>query len=190
MADVAAEYREKLLDAVVETDEGLMERYLEGQELDAHEVAAALKTAVTKGEVFPVACGVATKNLGTHALLDLLVEGVPSPAKKSSSIDVDGAATAVFVFKTVADPFAGRINLFRVLKGRASTGHDARQPPCQGEGTARSLLELQGKEHKPRHSTSSKATSAPSQSSRRHRQETSSPTRSRRAARLRPPSPS
>src|SRR3990172_176308 len=56
LAGLAAEYREKLLDAVVETDESLMERYLEGEELDPHDVAAALKTAVTRGEVFPVAC--------------------------------------------------------------------------------------------------------------------------------------
>jgi elongation factor G len=149
MADAAAEYREKLLDAVVETDEGLMERYLEGQELDAHEVAAALKAAVTKGEVFPVACGVATKNLGTHALLDLLVEGVPSPAKKSSSIDVDGASTAVFVFKTVADPFAGRINLFRVLKGRVTADTTLVNLRAKAKERLGSLLELQGKEHKP-----------------------------------------
>ena len=137
MADVVAEYREKLLDAVVETDEGLMERYLDGQELDAQEVAAALKTAVTNGEVFPVACGVASKNLGTHALLDLLVEGVPSPAKKGSPIDVDGATTALFVFKTVADPFAGRINLFRVLAGTVTGRDDARQPACEGQGAPR-----------------------------------------------------
>ena len=58
-----------------------MERYLEGEELGVEEVAAALKSAVTRGELFPVACGVATKNLGTTALLDLLVEGVPSPAQ-------------------------------------------------------------------------------------------------------------
>jgi len=149
MAGVVAEYREKLLDAVVETDEGLMERYLEGQELDASEVAAALKAAVTSGDVFPVACGVATKNLGTHALLDLLVEGVPSPAKKASSIDVDGASTALFVFKTVADPFAGRINLFRVLKGRATA--ETTLVNLRGKAKERlgSLLELQGKEHKP-----------------------------------------
>ncbi len=149
MAEIAAEYREKLLDAVVETDEALMERYLEGQELDAHEVAAALKAAVTKGEVFPVACGVATKNLGTHAVLDLLVEGVPSPAKKGSPIDVGSASTAVFVFKTVADPFAGRINLFRVLKGRV-TG-ETTLVNLRGKSKERlgSLLELQGKEHKP-----------------------------------------
>jgi elongation factor G len=149
LADQVAEYREKLLDGVVETDEGLMERYLDGQELDAHEVAAALKTAVTNGELFPVACGVATKNLGTHALLDLLVEGVPSPAKKGSPIDVDGASTAAFVFKTVADPFAGRINLFRVLKGTITP--ETTLVDLRGKSKERlgSLLDLQGKEHHP-----------------------------------------
>ncbi|MEX0850222.1 MAG: elongation factor G [Gaiellaceae bacterium] len=149
MADVAAEYREKLLDAVVETDEGLMERYLDGQELDAHEVASALKAAVTNGEVFPVACGVASKNLGTHAVLDLLVEGVPSPAKKGSPIDVDGAGTAVFVFKTVADPFAGRINLFRVLRGTITAESTLVNLRTKGKERFGSLLELQGKEHTP-----------------------------------------
>jgi elongation factor G len=149
MADVVAEYREKLLDAVVETDEGLMERYLEGQELDAAEVAAALKAAVTNGDVFPVACGVATKNLGPHALLDLLVEGVPSPAKKGSPIDVDGASTAVFVFKTVADPFAGRINLFRVLKGTVTAESTLVNLRAKSKERLGSLLELNGKEHKP-----------------------------------------
>src|SRR5262245_41403628 len=111
--DTVENYRTQLLDSVVETDEGLMERYLDGEELGTEEVAHALKDAVTRGELFPVACGVATKNLGTTALLDLLVEGVPSPAKRPASIDVNGAGTAAFVFKTVADPFAGRINLFR-----------------------------------------------------------------------------
>jgi len=149
MAELAAEYREKLLDSVVETDEGLMERYLDGQELGAEEVAAALKTAVTKGEVFPVACGVATKNLGTHALLDLLVEGVPSPAKKGSPIDVDGAQTALLVFKTVADPFAGRINLFRVLKGTVTAETTLVNLRAKSKERLGSLLELQGKEHKP-----------------------------------------
>jgi elongation factor G len=149
MSAIAAEYREKLLDAVVETDEGLMERYLEGEELDAEEVASALKTAVTNGEVFPVACGVATKNLGTHAVLDLLVEGIPSPAKKGSPIDVDGASTAVFVFKTVADPFAGRINLFRVLKGTATAETTLVNLRAKGKERLGTLLEVQGKEHHP-----------------------------------------
>jgi elongation factor G len=149
MSELAAEYREKLLDSVVETDEGLMERYLEGQELGAEEVAAALKAAVARGEVFPVACGVATKNLGTHALLDLLVEGVPSPARAGSPIDVDGAQTAVLVFKTVADPFAGRINLFRVLSGTVTADTSLVNLRTKGKERMGSLLELQGKDHKP-----------------------------------------
>jgi elongation factor G len=149
MADVVAEYREKLLDAVVETDEGLMERYLDGQELDAHEVAAALKAAVTSGDVFPVACGVATKNLGTHAVLDLLVEGVASPAKKGSPIEVDGASTAAFVFKTVADPFAGKINVFRVLAGKITPDTTLVNLREKSKERMGSLLELQGKEHHP-----------------------------------------
>src|SRR5881409_3823011 len=95
------EYREKLLDAVVETDEGLMERYLDGQELSPEEVAKALKEAVTRGEVFPVAAAVSTKNLGTTALLDLLVEGVPSPARKGGPVAIEGASTGAFVFKTI-----------------------------------------------------------------------------------------
>src|SRR3954453_20656097 len=116
MAASAEEYRTKLLDAVVETDEALMERYLGGEEIPAADIAATLKNAVTRDEIYPVACGVATKNLGTHALLDLIVEGVPSPAKKGSPIDTD-ANVAAFIFKTVADPFAGRISIFRVYAG-------------------------------------------------------------------------
>jgi elongation factor G len=141
------QYRERLLDAVVETDEGLMERYLEGQELSPAEVAKALKDAVTRGEVFPVACGVASKNLGTTAVLDLLVEGVPSPARKGAPISVDGADTAAFVFKTIADPFAGRINVFRVLNGTFkgdSTIVNARSHAKERVGQ---LMQLEGKEH-------------------------------------------
>jgi elongation factor G len=147
MADQAAEYREKLLDAVVETDEGLMERYLDGQELSAEEVASALKDAVTRGEVFPVAAAVATKNLGTTALLDLLVEGVPSPAKKGGALDLEGANTGVFVFKTIADPFAGRINVFRVLQGTVSSDTTLTDTRTHAKERFGSLMRLQGKEH-------------------------------------------
>jgi len=147
MAGVVAEYREKLLDEVVQSDEGLMERYLEGEELSVEEVAHALKDAVTRGEVFPVACGVATKNLGARSMLDLIVEGVPSPAKKGAPIEVDGAATAAFVFKTIADPFAGRINLFRVLQGEIGTDSTLTDARTHGKERMGTLLQLQGKEH-------------------------------------------
>jgi elongation factor G len=147
LADQVAEYREKLLDSVVETDEGLMERYLDGQELTDEEVAHALKDAMTRGEIFPVACGVATKNLGTTAVLDLIVEGVPSPAKRDFDVHIDGAGSAAFVFKTVADPFAGRINVFRVLEG--TVGSDATLVNSRSHNKERvgALLTLQGKEH-------------------------------------------
>ncbi|MFN2468288.1 MAG: elongation factor G [Gaiellaceae bacterium] len=151
LADVVAEYREKLLDAVVETDEALMERYLDGQELAVEEVAKALKDAVTRGELFPVACAVPTKNLGTTALLDLLVEGVPSPAKKGvlAGFELEGAETAAFVFKTLADPFAGRINVFRVLKGTLASDSNLVNPRTHAKERVGQLLSLQGKDHTP-----------------------------------------
>jgi elongation factor G len=147
LADQVAEYREKLLDSVVETDEGLMERYLDGQELADEEVAHALKDAVTRGEIFPVACGVATKNLGTTAVLDLLVEGVPSPAKKDFDVHIEGAGSAAFVFKTVADPFAGRINVFRVLEGSVKSDATLVNSRSHNKERVGQLLTLQGKEH-------------------------------------------
>jgi elongation factor G len=147
LAEQVAEYREKLLDSVVETDEALMERYLEGEELGAEEVADCLKAAVTRGDLFPVACGVATKNLGTTALLDLLVEGIPSPEDKETAISVDGAGTAAFVFKTIADPFAGRINVFRVLSGTISGDSTLVNARAHSKERVGQLLTLQGKEH-------------------------------------------
>ena len=147
MADAVQQHRTQLLDSVVETDEALMERYLEGEELGTEEVAHALKDAVTRGELFPVACGVATKNLGTTALLDLLVEGVPSPAKRPPAIDVDGVGTAAFVFKTVADPFAGRINLFRVLSGTLDSDSTVVNSRNRSKERVGQLLTLQGKDH-------------------------------------------
>ena len=147
LADQAAEYREKLLDTVVETDESLMERYLEGGELSNEEVAQALKDAVTRGEVFPVAAGVATKNLGTTALLDLVVEGIPSPAKRPSPIEVGDGGTAAFVFKTIADPFAGRINVFRVLSGTLKSDSTVVNVRSRQKERLGHILLLQGKEH-------------------------------------------
>ena len=147
LQDQVQEYREKLLDAVVETDEALMERYLDGQELSVEEVAHALKDAVTRGEVFPVACGVASKNLGTIALLDLLVEGVPSPAKKGEPMEIPNTKTAAFVFKTIADPFAGRINVFRVLHGSVGGDVNLVNPRTHGKERIGQVLILQGKEH-------------------------------------------
>jgi elongation factor G len=146
MAATVEEYRTKLLDAVVETDEALMERYLGGEEIADEDIAHALKNAVTRDEIYPVACGVATKNLGTHALLDLMVEGVPSPAKKGSPIDTD-ANVAAFVFKTVADPFAGRISCFRVYAGEVKADTTLVNHRDHSKERLGSLMLMQGKDH-------------------------------------------
>ena len=125
----AAEYREKLMDEVAENSDELMERYLDGEEIDHAEIIAALKRGVVAGHLFPVTCGAATRNLGTDRLLDALVEDLPSPQMRGplETLDGDGAAIEIapdedgplvaYVFKTTADPYTGRINFFRVYSG-------------------------------------------------------------------------
>jgi elongation factor G len=129
MLERANEYREKLMDEVAENSDELMEHYLEGQEISHSEIVAALKKGVTEGHLFPVTCGIATKNLGTARLLEALVEDLPSPAMRGARelLDSDGETVAIepdeqgplvaHVFKTKADPYAGRLNLVRVISG-------------------------------------------------------------------------
>jgi elongation factor G len=124
LADQAQEYREKLMDEVAENSDALMERYLEGEEISHEEIVTALKDGTNHGAMFPVTCGVATRNLAVNRLLDAIVDDLPSPVKHGG-LDV-GEVTLepvedkemfAYVFKTRADPFAGRINLFRVYQG-------------------------------------------------------------------------
>jgi elongation factor G len=120
----AQEYREKLMDEVAENSDALMERYLEGEEISHEEIVTALKDGTNHGAIFPVTCGVATRNLATNRLLDAIVDDLPSPVKHGG-LDAGGVALEpvedkemfAYVFKTRADPFAGRINLFRVYQG-------------------------------------------------------------------------
>ena len=133
----AEEYREKLMDEVAENSDQLMERYLEGEEIDHDEIVRVLKQGVTAGRIFPVTCGVATRNLGTGRLLEALVEDLPSPAMRGAVAargpggepieidpDEDGPLVA-YVFKTLADPYTGRVNLFRVYRGTLSSDSHA-----------------------------------------------------------------
>jgi elongation factor G len=120
----AEEYREKLMDEVSESSDALMERYLEGEVISHEEIVTALKDGTNHGAIFPVTCGVATRNLGTNRLLDAIVEDLPSPVKHGGLEvgdlklePVEDKELFAYVFKTRADPFAGRINLFRVYQG-------------------------------------------------------------------------
>ncbi|CAN5643675.1 elongation factor G [soil metagenome] len=124
LADTAEEYREKMMDQICEVSDSLMERYLEGEEIAHDEIVGVLKDGTNRGLLFPVVCGVATRNLATNRLLDAIVEDLPSPVKHGSlelpeiTLEADDDAPLyAYVFKTRADPFAGRINLFRVYQG-------------------------------------------------------------------------
>ena len=150
----AQEYREKLMDEVSETSDALMERYLEGEEISHEEIVAALKEGTNHGDLFPVTCGVATRNLATNRLLDAIVEDLPSPVKHGGLelgevelVPDENHDLFAYVFKTRADPFAGRINLFRVLEGTITA--DATLTNTRGHGKERfgSLMTVQGKEH-------------------------------------------
>ena len=126
---LAEEYREKLMDEVAENSDELMERYLEGEEISHSEIVTALKKGVTEGHLFPVTCGVATKNLGSDRLLEALLEDLPSPAMRGAIhalgaddedadiVPEEDAPALAYVFKTTADPYTGRINLLRVESG-------------------------------------------------------------------------
>ena len=157
------EYRTKLLDAVVETDEALMERYLGGEEIPPADIAAALKNAVTRDEIYPVACGVATKNLGSHALLDLIVEGVPSPAKKGSPIETDATDRRVRLQDRRRPVRGPHLDLPR-LRRRGEARHDARQPPRPLEGADRLADGAPGQGARAGRRLRRRATSAPSRS--------------------------
>ncbi|HUR86618.1 MAG TPA: elongation factor G [Solirubrobacteraceae bacterium] len=124
MQALAEEYREKMMDEICEVSDALMERYLEGEDIAHDEIVATLKDGTNHGSLFPVTCGVATRNLATNRLLDAIVEDLPSPVKHGSlelpeiTLEADEEAPLyAYVFKTRADPFAGRINLFRVYQG-------------------------------------------------------------------------
>jgi elongation factor G len=159
LAEQAQEYREKLMDEVAENSDSLMERYLEGEEISHDEIVTVLKQGVTAGKIFPVTCGVATRNLGTTRLLEALVEDLPSPAMRGSvnALDADGEEIDVapdedgelvaYVFKTLADPYAGRLNLFRVYSGVLKGDSQVTNATRRAKERVGQLLLSQGKEH-------------------------------------------
>jgi len=154
----AAEYREKLMDEVAENSDELMERYLDGEQIDHDEIVRALKQGVTAGRIFPVTCGVATRNLGTGRLLEALVEDLPSPAMRGAvpALGAGGEAIEVepdeegplvaYVFKTLADPYTGRVNLFRVLRGALRSDSQAVNVTEGGKERVGQLAQPLGKE--------------------------------------------
>ncbi|HEM4713445.1 TPA: elongation factor G [Streptococcus suis] len=131
----AEEYREKLVEAVAETDEELMMKYLEGEEITNEELRAAIRKATINVEFFPVLCGSAFKNKGVQLMLDAVIDYLPSPldipAIKGVNPDTDAEEErhasdeepfAALAFKIMTDPFVGRLTFFRVYSGVLNSG--------------------------------------------------------------------
>ena len=130
VAEQVSEARERLIEGVAETDDDLVAKYLEGEELTQEELTQGVKRAILSGDIVPVLVGSATMNLGVQELLDVVIEYLPSPlegrqayATNPATGDLEeiapdpGASLAASVFKTTADPFVGKLSLFRVYGG-------------------------------------------------------------------------
>ena len=135
LQDLAEEWREKLVEAVAETDEALMERYLEGEEISEDELKAAIRKATCAVEFYPVLCGSAFKNKGVQLMLDAVVDYLPSPLDVPAIKGIDPNTDAeverhssdeepfsALAFKVMTDPFVGRLTFFRVYSGTLQSG--------------------------------------------------------------------
>ena len=135
LQDLAEEWREKLVEAVAETDEELMERYLEGDEISQEELKAAIRKATCAAEFYPVLCGSAFKNKGVQLMLDAVVDYLPSPLDVPAIKGIDPNTDeeverhssdeepfSALAFKVMTDPFVGRLTFFRVYSGTLQSG--------------------------------------------------------------------
>ena len=157
MADDVEMYREGLMESIAETDDNLIEKFLEEGELTEEDLKAGLKKGVIAGEVSPVCVCSATLNYGTTAILDIINDYLPAPSDLEPKIGmrIDGedevelkpdndAPLSAFVFKTMADPYAGRLTIFRVYSGTLSgdTFYNANKKTSERFG---SLFVIEGK---------------------------------------------
>ncbi len=136
MMEKAKEYRAKMIEAIAETDEDMMNRYLAGEEFTVEEIKAAIRRATIANQINPILCGSALKNKGVQFLLDAIVEYLPCPldipptkATELEDLDVSLAITpqdnepfAALAFKVMADPFVGKLIFFRVYSGMLAAG--------------------------------------------------------------------
>ena len=135
MVDICDEYRTKLIEAVAELDESLMEKYLEGEDLTTEEIKKAIRVGTLENTIVPVCCGTSYKNKGVQKLLDAIVDYMPAPTDvpniKGINVDTeeeeerpssDDAPMATLAFKIATDPYVGKLCFFRVYSGKVNTG--------------------------------------------------------------------
>lgn len=151
------EVRTALLDSVAETDDELLERYLEGGELTRDEVVSALREGLARAEVFPVLVGSATRLIGVDRLMDVIVAAGPSPLDRPPVEGENGevreakpdAPMSALVFKTMTDPYVGRVSFFRVYSGVARGEGTIYNASKKTEERAGGVFTMRGKNQEP-----------------------------------------
>ncbi|MBQ1351212.1 MAG: elongation factor G [Oscillospiraceae bacterium] len=135
MKEIAEEYRIKLLEAISDFDDEIMEKYLEGEEISVDAIRKAIRAATVATKMIPVTCGTSYRNKGVQKLLDAIVDYMPAPTdvkdiagidpdtgEESSRPSSDDAPFSALAFKIMTDPFVGRLSFFRVYSGHISAG--------------------------------------------------------------------
>lgn len=164
-ADLQAEANRlhtRIVESVAETDDDMLERYLGGEELSPHEIAKGLHRGVCEGTVFPVLVGSASKLIGLDRLADLIVEMAPSPVERGSLVGAKpgtpepvertispGEPLSAFVFKTISDPYVGRISLFKVISGTLQPDSVVFNASTSSEERVAQLFTLRGRSQVP-----------------------------------------
>lgn len=146
MMDEVETYKEQLIEAAAEGNDDLLSKYLEGEELSDEEVRLGIKEAASKGSVVFVFCGSATANIGVRPLMDFLVDCMASPLVASEGRDLSGEPLAALVFKTIADPYIGRLTYFRVFKGTMKSDSVVYNATKEKEEKIGQILVMRGKE--------------------------------------------
>ncbi len=161
LADEVQAARDTLIEDITEADDALMERYLEGEELKPEELAAALAKGVREGQFAVVGACSAIKNMGVQPLMDLIVQLLPSPAERGAvtgfSLKTNeeeprapeaAAPFSALVFKTVADPYAGRLSMIRVFSGKLTSDMQLLNPNRDAKERFGQIYQMTGKSQK------------------------------------------
>ena len=160
--DEANRLREQLLEAVAEADDDLMEKYLEGEELTEAEILSGLREGTLTGVFTAVFCGSATANIGVRQLMDYIVACLPSPIDKGTQIGVkpftediverqpsEDDPFSAMVFKTINDPYAGKLTLMRLYSGTLSSDTVVFNPNKDEKERISNIFKLEGKKQAP-----------------------------------------
>ena len=153
---VVADHREKLVEAVAETDDDLIAKYLEGEEIPEDELRRALHTALAQGKIVPVLAGSGLQNVAIRPFMDAVISLVPAPAERTArmkdgkELKADPAGPlAAFVFKSTADPYVGKLTYFKVLSGTLKSDSQVWNPVKDKAERVGQVMVLRGKNQEP-----------------------------------------